>query len=556
LTLERTRDGWSVQLRYGKARRKRFAMPRLDADPKRDESAARERQDQLTRLASLLVNGGFDAEKILEAVAAQVTAKDFASAVRAAHDVATGKVVVTAEQKARTFRDVAELWLSGELHRKYPDVVKGKAEHSVRQSRGILEAIYPHLDKDVTAITRADLVRAKADATPQGVSQAQRAHYARHIRIVMSLAVNPLELIEQSPVPPKFVPPYGPRRALGFLYPEEDALLLGASEAVVPYAYRLYYGFLARNGCRPSEGLRLVFGDLDLRRGILTLDKNKTKVPRAWVMGSDVTRVLSQEREKRDATDADLVFPGVEYDDLAERFREHLWDAGVQRRELHAVTSERRPIRVHDLRGSFVTIALSHGANEDWVMRRTGHTTSAMLGKYRRQIEHAREIDLGWYGDFGKALSGELRAGIEGVARGVARKVKTSVEMPGFQTSTWSYESLSATSPEPKTPANPIAPPVSDPATIPGVARSVPGGGTELGETPAVSSGADTDPGATPDPVEKALAFAITEATKKGRFDVVLACTNELAARRRLKAAEPPSELERARAKREKGEGK
>jgi hypothetical protein len=44
------------------------------------------------------------------------------------------------------------------------------------------------------------------------------------------------------------------------------------------------------------------------------------------------------------------------------------------------------------------------------------------------------------------------------------------------------------------------------------------------------------------------------EATKAGRFDVVLAATNELAARRRLKAAEPGvTPIDAARKKREEG---
>jgi hypothetical protein len=359
----------------------------------------------------------------------------------------------------------------------------------------------------------------------------------------MSLAVNPLELIEQSPVPQRFVPPYGPRRALGFLYPEEDVLLLGATDAVVPHPYRLYYGFLARNGMRPSEALRLVYGDLDLRRGILTLDKNKTRIPRAWKMADDVTRVLRAERENTQAEDAALVFPDVDHDDLAERFREHLWDAGVQRRELHAVTSERRPLRVHDLRGSFVTIALAHGANEDWVMRRTGHTTSQMLAKYRRQVEHAREVELGWYEDLGRCLSGEMKAGLEGVARGMAHRAKSSVELPGFQTWTWTYERLPTTASEPKTAAKTIGTSLEPAAEFPGVVHSVPGGGTQMGDSPGPAPA-----------VESALAAALQAAIGAQQWQLAQAIVQELGERRRARVSPAVTSLADARRKRD-GEG-
>lgn len=573
-SLHRTAEGWSVQLRYGKGQRKRFAMPRLDADREKDLAQAEGRRAELQALAALLAGAAhLDAEKILETAAGMTTARQFAGAIRAAKEMVTAppESFPAAAQAPRTFPDVAELWLSGELHRRFPDVVRGKNEHSVSQSRGILRAIYPHLDKPVSEITKADVLRAKADATPQGISQSQRAHYARHIRIVMSLAVEPLGLIEHSPVPPKFVPPYGPRRALGFLYPEEDILLLGAPESVVPYRYRLYYGFLGRNGCRPSEGLRLTYGDLDLRNGVLTLDVNKTKIPRAWKMADDVTRVLRAERERTQADDSALVFPGVEHDDLAERFREHLWDAGVRRRELHAVTSERRPIRVHDLRASFVTIALAHGANEDWVMSRTGHTTSAMLSRYRRQADHAREIELGWYADLGRCLSGEELAGLQGVARGVARKTQIQVNLPGFRTCSWSYRPLSASAPEPNSAELENASAGSAPQkareseTVARVHQGVARAGETPGAPAEVVAGpttlAQTDPVASAlAEVEATLGRAIDRATAAGEWETVRILARELEARRLAREAAQAkatgvSSLDAARRKRDDREG-
>jgi integrase len=61
---------------------------------------------------------------------------------------------------------------------------------------------------------------------------------------------------------------------------------------------------------------------------------------------------------------------------------------------------KRIPIRAHDLRATFVTLALANGKTEDWVTRRTGHSSSIMLARYRRDAETVREHSLGWLVDF------------------------------------------------------------------------------------------------------------------------------------------------------------
>lgn len=72
-----------------------------------------------------------------------------------------------------------------------------------------------------------------------------------------------------------------------------------------------------------------------------------------------------------------------------------LWTAGVQRAELHEDGTNRRKNQVHDLRGTFVTISLANGKTETWVADRTGHRSSAMVNRYRRQARSAKELGLG-----------------------------------------------------------------------------------------------------------------------------------------------------------------
>lgn len=79
----------------------------------------------------------------------------------------------------------------------------------------------------------------------------------------------------------------------------------------------------------------------------------------------------------------------------AARFRDHLKLAGVKRATLHEQTAERMRVRLHDLRATFITIALANGKSETFVADRTGHRLSIMINRYRRAARTAAELGLG-----------------------------------------------------------------------------------------------------------------------------------------------------------------
>jgi len=91
--------------------------------------------------------------------------------------------------------------------------------------------------------------------------------------------------------------------------------------------------------------------------------------------------------------------------------REHLEAAGIDRPELYERSASRQPIRVHDLRATFVTLSLAAGRTETWVQDRTGHTTNAMLQRYRRAARTVREVGLGALLPLDEALPECRRAG-------------------------------------------------------------------------------------------------------------------------------------------------
>jgi integrase len=404
----RTKQGWSVRIRCGSGQNPRFVIP-LE-----DEHAAKQRAEKMRQIARMLVAAGLteDAPTVLRKVAAQTTdagvrnvegfvaelCKDTPAAAKAASSLVT-------------FRQLGEQWTSGELHRRYPDHVKLKASVNTDVLR--LQRLYTSIGD----VPLRDFVLEHAEqamaALPEGRTAATRRHYGQLIARLLKLAVYPCKLIERTPLPAGFLPRSGVRPALSYLYPREDAQLLRCSR--VPFGMRLLYGFLGREGCRLSEALALRWHHLDLDNGTVRLERTKTGDVRAWALSDGVTRALRQLRGLRGADEP--VFPGVS-DKAAEAFRAHLELAGVARRELFERSKTRRPIRVHDLRASFITLALANGRSETWVQDRTGHTTSAMLNLYRRQARHAAELNLGELAPLNEALP-ELCAADQGVSQTV-----------------------------------------------------------------------------------------------------------------------------------------
>ena len=87
---------------------------------------------------------------------------------------------------------------------------------------------------------------------------------------------------------------------------------------------------------------------------------------------------------------------GLDGDHLAASLCTHLQTAGGIRAELFERTAKRAPMRAHDLRATFVTLALAANRTETWVCDRTGHRSSQLLNKYRRAARTAAELELGW----------------------------------------------------------------------------------------------------------------------------------------------------------------
>ena len=108
----------------------------------------------------------------------------------------------------------------------------------------------------------------------------------------------------------------------------------------------------------------------------------------------------------------------LDVEHLADLVRDALQAAGVERPALFKRTKNRLRFRAHDLRGTFVTLALANGKTETWVADRTGHKSSQMIARYRQAAREASELDLGWLAPLDTAIRELLTDKVSGIVNG------------------------------------------------------------------------------------------------------------------------------------------
>jgi integrase len=381
----RWRDGKAdVRLSLGELGRKTFLLPTCKTD-----AHAEQRRELLADLAKRLDAAGRLrlGLPLLESIAAR-EGRDLANAVRAATMMANGEVL-TMPTGAMTIGTLAEKWTSGELTRLYPGYIKAKKSFGTEVSflnNHVLPLVRDIPVSDFT-LDHAEEVLRRMPPRQQGT----RRHVAHLMNRLMNLAVFPMRILKANPLPRGFLPPPPKPKAKSSLYPDEDRRLL--AHVSTPLEDRILYGVLDREGMRYEEAMSLEWTDLDLDRGGVVLDKNKTDDPRAWALQPATVRALRAWRALRKDNPSPLVF--VRHAGAAARFRRHLRAAGVDRAALFERNETRLRIRVHDLRATFVTLGLANGRTETWIADRTGHRSSIEINKYRRAARSIAELGVG-----------------------------------------------------------------------------------------------------------------------------------------------------------------
>jgi integrase len=512
----RIASGWEARITIEGKQRKAFT---LDAIGPTDEESARVRCTAMAQIAARLRRAGHQGKvETLLRLAAKARGAKAWDAIGVAVDalctpggttaLATGKVVPT-------FGELAREWCNGKLHERYPDDISKKrtSDDDLQRLGKWVFPVLEHIPLDHVTLAHAREVLGRIPPTK---SRSTRKHVALLMNRVLKFAVYPCEHIGSHPLPPGFGGRKGSAKAMTYLYPSEDRKLLSCEDVLI--VHRLFYGFLSREGLRSNEAQLLTWADLDLERGSLRLDRNKTDDPRAWALDAGVLRALKWWRERHaDDEPSARVFRALEKPYwMAIMFRRHLEAARIDRAELTEKSDIRQPIRVHDLRATFVTVALANGKTEAWIADRTGHKSSAMINRYRRTARTHAELGQGALAPLDVAL---------GLPDRTLGEERSEASLPDDCPIPVSSRDVSCDlGPENAEPSESLENHAAS-------ARcSNPLGDAVISERSSNRRAIIGE--SAPDPVEVALAFALTEAAKAGRFDVVGQVARELEARR------------------------
>lgn len=411
--LEQKPDGWEGRFRCGGQRKRATILVKHQS-----EALSRARRIRAVLLVINKANKGDPAKQaarcvdFLEQAARAPSAAVFNGICRAAADLAANPDKFASGPI--TFRDVMDLWLSGVLHRRFPGAFRKQSAETAANTKKTLEKHATRLVGDL-AIRNFTLKHFQTimDGLPPKLTATNKI--ARSVDVVLRGAVE-LELIAHNPIKRSAIPPARDPYSVAFtyLYPPEEEALICCVEILLER--RAFYGFMTRNGTRPSEAALLTWGDIDLENGTVNLDHTKSECPRFWMMDADVVGMLIRLKPEG-ALSTDLVFQNLPCrTDRAAQLRRDLKTAGCTRATLGLGRKNpfkgkpRRPIRCHDLRATFVTVALASGWTEAQVKERTGHESDVMLARYKRRATNAAELGHGnWFAPLDACLWPESR---------------------------------------------------------------------------------------------------------------------------------------------------
>ncbi len=297
-----------------------------------------------------------------------------------------------------TFGEVADLWTTGDLARRFRQVRDINHDNNKTRLRDYILDVR-HGGKKLRDVPIRDFTKAHADEVlrQRKLEDTMVPHVAQIVSKVLNLAVNPLGLIPVSPLPRGWVPQAEEIQKSAFLFPSEVARLLGCPE--VPLVRRVFYAFALNEGTRRGRLVPLEWAKLTETPGgrdkvMCRVTGTRNKPPVRWILNEDTARML---RAWRTLCPSDvLVFPTeavpryrrrragqpIAMSKYAERLRADLLKAGVTRADLFNSDDGYPRLKGHDLRAGYVIYSRESGDSDKHISQRTGHTTKAMIDKY------------------------------------------------------------------------------------------------------------------------------------------------------------------------------
>lgn len=394
-----------ARIRYGQNERFEERLPWASPD---DLESARKRSGIIAELCDQLVaSGRRDLVRPTAREAAITTSEKTLATIRKSVAQFAKIGAASTATKLTTFKDIAEDWVSGEMTKRFPDQMTKKTNFRLERGR-LRRYIYPHVkDVPIAAFEKRHADHVMAQLPPKRVkTPAARRQIAQILSRVMNLAVMPLGLIKATPLGRGWLPRVGKSKMYSCLFPTEERTFLGCKE--VDEDFRLFIGILDREGMRISELVDSDWWQWNLEVGTFLATKTKTDDPRMWALRKDTLAAMRVWKERHGDTLARPFFnvasDQATKDTLAQRLRDAIGAAGIDRKELLESTEFTGRLRAHDMRATFVTVSIAEGKSETWIRDRTAHKTTSMIDRYRRTARQFEELSLGSLVDLTEAL--------------------------------------------------------------------------------------------------------------------------------------------------------
>lgn len=310
---------------------------------------------------------------------------------------------LVAKKDGRTFGEFAKEWLERKIR-------SGKARATVRGYTMDIGYALPVLGSLKLQALKPTHIRKLLDGlVAEGYSVRTQRHALQTVKAIFTQAMR-LELVYKNPAEYVEIEAPSTESKARSLQPEEVQTLL---EAVKDTPMGLLFRLLLGCGLRKGEALALQWVDIDLGRGELSITKNwtglgngylstpKTKSSRRIVpIPSGLLTRLEAHRSEllKDWTAKEL--QGLYLFGLDKPYNTQSPNHALERinakRQEEAQRAGVEPvsfpeIRVHDLRHTYGSLALSRGIPLEVVSERMGHANPTItLNVYRHVLEHER----------------------------------------------------------------------------------------------------------------------------------------------------------------------
>jgi len=339
--------------------------------------------------------------------------RDKREALKVVHKInaqlALGSYQIEAPQRERTVAEALRAWFAAYR----PTFSESFTESAEIIMRVHLEPAFGSIP--LSKLCERDLlgfVRAQTEEKTRPLSPATLTNILSLLRRVLTLAVDEGELQRN------------PCRNLGRLLTkvrqqrasevsrvdswtrEEVARLLGLAQAHEPRFHPLLL-FLLSTGCRKGEGIAIKWEDVDLVGGRVLIRRAfvrgrfrtpKTGRARSVALSPALAAALEDllAQRRREALERgwpevpELVFCSETSGPLDDRNVTRSWDRLRRRAKAAGV----RPLRLHDARHSFASLALASGKSIRWVAAQLGHANPELTLRVYAHALREEEADL------------------------------------------------------------------------------------------------------------------------------------------------------------------